>query len=198
MEDLNLRWFAEINAGANLHGYHLWLAIFAAKYLIFFMVLFLIGMWLWGSRNQRVTLFITFVAVLNALLINWLISYVWFHPRPFVLGIGNTYLAHAPDGSFPSDHATVLFTISLVFLLRNGMRMLGLMMLLLALWVAWARIYVGFHFPFDMFGSLMVSIVSAGILISQSHFIEHYLFPSVEYIYQKIFSKAIRLKWVNA
>ncbi|MHB1947881.1 MAG: undecaprenyl-diphosphatase [Gammaproteobacteria bacterium] len=198
MEHLNLSLFAEINAGVNLHGYRLWLAIFAAKYLIFLMTLFLIGMWLWGSRNQRIALLIAFISVLSALLINQLISHIWFHPRPFMLGIGHTYLAHAPDSSFPSDHATVLFTISLVFLLRPRMRILGITMLLLTLWVAWARIYVGVHFPFDMFGSLIVSIISAGIVISQSYFIEHYLFPSVEYIYQKVFSKAIKFKWVKS
>jgi undecaprenyl-diphosphatase len=198
MEDLNLQWFFDINAAANLHGYRLWIAIFAAKYLIFLTILLLIGIWLWGSRNQRVTLLVTFIAASSALLINWLISSLWFHPRPFMQGIGHTYLAHAPDSSFPSDHATVLFTISFVFLLERGMRVLGVTMLLITLWVTWARIYTGIHFPLDMFGSLIVSIISSVIIVNYSSFIEHHLFPTVIYAYQKLFSKPIKLKWINA
>ena len=155
-------------------------------------------MWFWGPRNQRVTLLIAFVAISIGLLINGLISFVWFHPRPFMQDIGHTYLTHAPDSSFPSDHATILFTMSLVFILRNGMRAFGTIMLLLTFWVAWARIYVGIHFPLDMFGSLIVSVVSSMIFINHSYFIERYLFPKVIYAYQRIFSKPIRLNWINA
>ncbi len=197
MENLNLNLFAEINAGATLEGYRLWLAIFAAKYLVFLIVAFLIGMWFWGARNQRIALLIAFISVLSALLMNGLISYIWFHPRPFMMDVGHTYLVHAPDSSFPSDHATVLFTISLVFLFRQGMRMMGVAMLLLTLLIAWARIYVGVHFPLDMLGSLIVALVSSGSVMSLSPFIESHLFFSIEQVYRNIFSKAIKFKWVK-
>jgi undecaprenyl-diphosphatase len=42
------------------------------------------------------------------LLINQVIILLWQHPRPFVIGLGHTYLAHAADSSFPSDHLTLL------------------------------------------------------------------------------------------
>lgn len=197
IENINQQLFLTLNAGSALHGYQLWFAIFAAKYFIFVILFFLMGIWLWGSRNQRLTLCIGFIAVLSALLINNIIGYFWFHPRPFMQGIGNNYLAHAPDSSFPSDHATVLFTISLVFLFRKGARILGILLLVLSLWVAWSRIYVGIHYPFDMLGSLIVSLIVAVFFTNRSHVIEHFCFPSIQYIYQKIFSKAIKLKWVK-
>lgn len=198
MEDLNIKWFAAINAGANLQGYQLWFSIFAAKYLIYIVVLFFIGMWFWGPRHHRLTLLITFLAIFSALLTNWLISYIWFHSRPFMQGIGHTYLVHVPDSSFPSDHATGLFTMSFVFLLRRDMRGFGIIMLLLTSLVAWARIYVGIHFPFDMIGSLIVSSIFSVVLIKHAYFIERYLFPQIICAYQKLFSKPIKLKWINA
>jgi undecaprenyl-diphosphatase len=197
MEHLNLTLFAHINAGANLHGYKLWLGIFAAKYLIFLIVIFLMGVWLWGSKKQRSTLLIAFIAVIISLLMNWGISHIWFHPRPFMLGVGYTYLIHGPDSSFPSDHVTVLFTISLVFLLQTGMRLPAFFILFLTILVAWARIYVGVHFPFDMLGAVFVSAFSVSILARQSCLIEHYLLPMVEYCHQKLFSRAIAWRWSN-
>lgn len=198
MEHFNLIWFSKINAGENLHGYQLWLSIFTAKYLIFIIVLWLLAVWLWGAPKHRQTLILALSASLFALLINWGISLIWFHPRPFMLGVGHTYLTHAPDSSFPSDHFTALCTIFFIFLWQETIKSLTVLFLLfMTLCIAWARIYVGVHYPLDMLGGIVVAVLSTGVVIYLSTFIEQYLLPITESTYRRLFVKIIRRKWVN-
>ena len=98
------------------------------------------------------------------LLANFLIGYFWYRPRPFVAGIGQAWIAHAPTSSFPSDHLTAQWAIAGVLLLNRRTRMWGLGLALLGLPMAWARIYLGLHYPSDMFGGMVVAIVSVTML----------------------------------
>ncbi|CDZ76078.1 Putative undecaprenyl-diphosphatase YbjG [Legionella massiliensis] len=187
MEHLNLLWFADINAGAYLHGYQLWLSIFIAKYLIIFIFMALAAMWLWGTSEHRNTLLWAFCAVLIASGLSWLIGHFWYHPRPFVMGIGHTYLNHAPDSSFPSDHTTVLCTISFVFLWREAVKsIVGSLLLISTACIAWARIYVGVHFPFDIIGAVFVALVATASAMYLSPYIQRYLVPINEFIYKAL------------
>ncbi|MEX8493621.1 phosphatase PAP2 family protein [Sphaerotilus sp.] len=60
---------------------------------------------------------------------------------------------HAPDASFPSDHGTVFSAVSLCLLLA-GEWVWGLAVLMVGMGVAWARVYLGVHFPLDMLGAV--------------------------------------------
>lgn len=198
MESLNFSWFHAINAGENLQGYPLGLSIFLAKYLVYLVIMGLLGLWLWGDKKHRSTLVLALCAVIIAFFINWLIGHIWFHPRPFMLNIGNTYLHHAPNSSFPSDHFTGLCTIFLIFLWRehiNNLTVLALMLTMLA--VGWARIFVGVHFPFDMLGGFVVAGLSTGGVIYVFSYIEQSILPCIENIYRKVFALMIRKKWIN-
>ncbi|WP_419420429.1 undecaprenyl-diphosphatase [Legionella sp. D16C41] len=197
MNQLNLALFSEINAGADLSGYPLWLAIFTAKYLVIFVVLFLFALWLWGSKRDRSVLMQAFSANCLALFINWIIGLFWFHPRPFMIGIGHTYLIHAPDSSFPSNHVAALCAISLVFLWREPKKLITSLLLLATVLVAWARIYVGIHFPFDMIGGVVVALVSVGFVIYLTPLIERYFTPIMEYIHRILFTKIFHHKGTN-
>lgn len=196
MEYLNFNWFNQINASESISNYHLWFGIFAAKYLVFFIVLWLSILWMLGNSKNRYTLMLTFSASIFALLINWGISLIWFHPRPFVLGIGHTYLAHAPDSSFPSDHFTALCAICFVYLWQESFKcMSSIVLILSSLLVAWARIYLGVHFPFDMLGGAIVSLFSASVIIYMSPQIYKYLFPLSEYLHKITFVKLFQKKY---
>lgn len=61
--------------------------------------------------------------------------------------------------SFPSDHimsAFLLFFMALVFNLSGSWALL-----ILALWVAWGRIYSGVHYPVDALGGFSVATFAA-------------------------------------
>ncbi len=78
------------------------------------------AMWLWGERKQvhaqRHLVIKVALAIAVSLTLSWTIGQLFPHERPFVENVGHTFLHHAPDNSFPSDHGTVIFTFALAFL----------------------------------------------------------------------------------
>jgi len=107
-------------------------------------------------------------------------------------------MAHVPDPSFPSDHATVFFALG-VTLLRSPWRPLGVLVLLFGVAVGWARVYLGVHFPFDIVGSLAVAVLSSSLawrMLASSWF-GPWLLDSVEVIYRRLFAPAIAKGWIR-
>ncbi len=163
MEELNRSLFLAINASADASAPMRSLAMFLAQWLIFSVPLLLAGLWLRGTRQQRAVAVTATLSIVFALGCNLLISSLWFHPRPFMLGLGQNFLAHAAESSFPSDHATVMFALACGLILA-WLRKPGRLVLLLGALVGWARVYLGVHFPFDIAGSLLVSLASAWLV----------------------------------
>lgn len=93
-------------------------------------------------------------AAAAALLANLIIGLVWDRARPFVAGVGQAWVSHAATGSFPSDHLTVQWVVASMLLLDRRTRAWGIGIALLGLPMAWARIYLGVHYPGDMLGAL--------------------------------------------
>jgi undecaprenyl-diphosphatase len=156
LEALNQTIFLVLNATPATPHWLIGMGVIIANYAIWAAPVILVCLWLAGGDERReMALRACFVGFL-ALGINQLIGMVWYHPRPFAIGIGHAFLAHAPDSSFPSDHATLLSAISFT-LFYAGKRRLGL---LVDIAVAWARLFVGVHFPFDMIGAAIVAWIA--------------------------------------
>lgn len=114
----------------------------------------LLGMMLMFPRWSMRSIALKAVAVAAAaLLVNLVIGAVWDRARPFVAGAGQAWVSHAATGSFPSDHLTVQWVVAGVFLLNRRIRTWGIGIALLGLPMAWARIYLGMHYPGDMLGA---------------------------------------------
>ncbi|WP_040067841.1 undecaprenyl-diphosphatase [Pseudomonas batumici] len=193
MEELNHTLFFAINASVHSSVEMRLFATFLAQWLIIGTPLLLIGLWLRGTRHHRAAAVTATLSIVFALGCNLLISSLWFHPRPFMLGLGQNFMEHAPESSFPSDHATVMFTLALALMLASLSR-LGVLILLLATLVGWARVYLGVHFPFDIAGSLLVSLISAWLVpqvLSWRHLGEH-LLDVLERLYQRVFPPVAR------
>ena len=136
-------------------------AAFIADYVSLLVPLTLTVMWCVG--RQREAAFRALLAALLALGLGQLISHVYFHPRPFMVPLGHTFATHAADASFPSDHGIVFFSVSAALLLCRRW-LAGLLLLAAGVAVAWSRIYLGIHFPFDMLGALGVSLAACVIV----------------------------------
>ncbi|MBT2304886.1 phosphatase PAP2 family protein [Variovorax paradoxus] len=111
-----------------------------------------------------------------AVLAHWLAAAINL-PRPFVLGLSPAYIPHGARGSLPSAHASVMFTIALAFLLRPGLRGLGVAAAALAVATGWARIYVGIHFPIDIAAGLLLAAAVAGVFAAIYRLCRHYVAP---------------------
>ena len=87
-------------------------------------------------------------------------------PRPFMRGLSPLYVPHGLRPGLPSTHASVMFTMAFVFLLRRGARDVGLFVLAVAAVTAWSRIYVGIHFPFDIAAGALLGACIAGAALA--------------------------------
>lgn len=133
-----------------------------AEFAIFLVPVLISAGWIWGDERIRRTVLIAAIAAFGGLVVNQVIGLVWVHPRPFMIGLGHTFIRHAPDGSFPSDHLTVWWSVALSLAFSTDrLRRFGTVMSVAGLPIAWARIYLGVHFPFDMVGALGVSALCA-------------------------------------
>lgn len=56
-----------------------------------------------------------------------------------MIGLGHTFMPHAADSSFPSDHLTLLWAVSVSFLMHQRLRLAGALLTTLGLPMAWAR-----------------------------------------------------------
>jgi undecaprenyl-diphosphatase len=157
-EQINQILFLRLNAAPDTNKAVLSVAAIVADDFIFVIPLVLLGLWLWGSLRERSTALEAVVVTFVALGVNQLLAMLWPHPRPFMMGLGHTFIAHPSDASFPSDHATVFACVGLTLLLAGAGMVIGWGILLLGLSVAWARVYLGVHFPLDMVGAAVVAL----------------------------------------
>lgn len=199
-EHLNLVLFSLINAPAGLAGWRLSGAVFAAQWLIMLVPLVLVMLWMSGAPAQRQAAVRACLATCVALGINAVIGLLWFHPRPFMEGVGHTFLHHVPDSSFPSDHGTIMFTVALVLLTSAPLlaRRWGAVLLPAALAVAWSRVFLGVHYPMDMIGALLVSL--AVLLLFNGRVgatLCAWLLPLMETVYRRVLAAPIARGWLR-
>jgi undecaprenyl-diphosphatase len=164
LENLNYTWFALINAAPDASPQSISMATFLSDKVVFIVALGMIIAWVRKSVAFRFVLLDAVVSIFLALIFSWVIGAIWYHPRPFEIGLGQKFMEHATDSSFPSDHATLLFSVALPLLAQTISRTWGMAVLALTLSVAWARVYLGVHFPFDMIGALIVAATSTAIV----------------------------------
>ena len=155
--------FLMINAGPHAPPLGIDMARVLALSPIPVVPMLLIGLWVWGRRAARGGLLAATLATLIAIGINQILGMIYFEKRPFMLGLGRTLIAHAPDNSFPSDHATLVWTLAAGLIATGAAPRWGWGMAIYGLGVAWARIFVGVHFPLDMLGSAGVAITGLGL-----------------------------------
>jgi undecaprenyl-diphosphatase len=189
---LNQALFLKMNALPGTAPWILAIAIFIAKHLIVFIPILLIALWLWGDRHKKEVALQAFVVTLLGLLISQMIGWIWPSPRPFMLGLGHAWLAHAPNYSFPSDHATIFACVACTLFFQQE-RKLAWLICLMGIGVAWSRVYLGIHFPLDILGGILLGFCANKLVtkvwVRQGENLTSYLIQ----IYRLIFAPLI--KW---
>ncbi len=165
IEQLNTALFLFINqfAGKNLLIDDL--AIIAAKYMPLIIIIGLGYLWIKNQNKRRdIVLYAVYAAIIG-LTLNYIIGIFYFHPRPFTIPIGTLLFPYTSDSSFPSDHATLMFSVSWILIYFKETRSFGYLFLILGFIGGFARVFSGIHFPLDIAGSFVVAIISAFIII---------------------------------
>ena len=141
-----------INGMAKQYKWLDYFGIFCAVYLIWFMAALALGMFFYvpKSINRLRYLMILLASSVGAYLAATLVGFTYGRARPFV-SFGSLHQLIATSfshKSFPSSHSTLAFALAFSVLMFN--RPLGILMLILAVLVAWGRVYVGVHYPLDV------------------------------------------------
>ncbi|OHX14600.1 phosphatase PAP2 family protein [Chromobacterium sphagni] len=163
IESLNQSLFLLINATPETAPLAIKAATFIAKDLLLLLPVLLGSIWLWGRPALRDTVLKSCLLTGVALLGNWLIGLVWPHPRPFAMPIGHAFLLHDATPSFPSNHGTIFAMMALCWWFSPAWGW-GWVLAIVGAAVAWARVFLGVHFPLDMLGALLVSIFWYAVL----------------------------------
>lgn len=151
-------WFRHVNSFEEdtgwLHGIMRW----DAKWGVLVFAGLLLVAWFIGRRSsdapRRVAWAVwSALAALAAVALAQPINHTVQRQRPFVAMPGvHTLISHARDYGFPSDHATAVGAVAAgLWLVRKW---LGALATLLALILAFSRVYVGVHYPGDAAGGL--------------------------------------------
>lgn len=185
IEQINIALFHLINQYAGINPIFDSIVIFAAEYMPIVVILFMLYLWIRkGDRTHDILLYSIYAGI-TGLIINYLIGLVYFHPRPLMLHLGTQLFAYPTDSSFPSDHTTLMVSIALMLIYFRETRIYGVIILILGLIGGFARVFSGIHFPFDIFGSVIVAIISSALIF---YFKENFnpLNNLIKQIYSKI------------
>lgn len=141
---------------------------FAKDALELYAILFVIAWFVLPKKDiqGRHALVMAGLSGVLALVINVVISHIWFRPRPFTVFQKGTFtelVPHSTDASFPSDHTSGSFGFA-AGSWGKQQKWISYTFTILAIVVMFARVYVGVHYPTDVIGGMIVGIVASRIM----------------------------------
>jgi undecaprenyl-diphosphatase len=137
----------------------------------------LLWMLIRGNRNTKFTALLLIITIIFTDQLSSSIIKYWFErPRPCHTLHGVHLLVGCGSGfSFPSSHAVNNFAAALIitfFFPRSFWWWFGYASL-----VAFSRVYVGVHYPFDVLGGAVIGLFCASVVLSLFLSIERYIAP---------------------
>lgn len=183
MDNWNVDLFLAFNGPAAPAPWVLHLVTACAEDLVYVAAILAAGLWMWGAPHRRGGVVAVGCGLLLAFAISTVIRFSWYHPRPVVAGVGHALMPHNAETSFPSDHGTFLFTFAVGLIATGAARRWGAFVLALGVATAWARVYLGVHWPLDMAGSFIIAGVCAVFAVIIRPLPDVHLVPLIERFY---------------
>ena len=157
--------FQQIN---DLAGRFFWLdklAVFCAAYLQYFLAAGLLIFLFLGkekTKNRIIILGALLSAGVARLFFTNIIRWLHYRPRPFLVYQVQQLLNHDMEGSFPSGHAAFFFALAMFVYFYN--RWAGVWFFAGAILIGLARVFVGIHYPLDIFGGAIAGIFTGWLI----------------------------------
>ncbi|MGD7023516.1 undecaprenyl-diphosphatase [Rossellomorea vietnamensis] len=126
-------------------------------------LLVLVILWFRNKSIPRIAL----LSGAFSLFLGSIIRMFHFRPRPFVNMRVGILIPSKRNSSFPSKHTLLAFAVSSTILFYH--RTLGLIFTCLSVLTGLSRVWVGHHYPSDIFGSALIG--------SCTSWVTHFFFP---------------------
>lgn len=145
--------------------------IFGAKYLYLFIIVMAV-IWFSNQPNpKKKEILVLACACLPLIFIIFEIaSRIYYNPRPFVAEHFKSLIYHKADNGFPSHHELLVSAIAMIIFIFS--RRMGFLLWALALFVGFSRVYAGVHYPIDIAGSILISIISVTLMYLSIKFLK--------------------------
>ena len=162
---MNMEIFRLINNLANKNTLLDNVMLIFSEYMIYIFagiiaLVFLLGVIRKDEKVRWVAINTALLTIIN-LILAYFIGGIYYVDRPFVHNKVNLLYPHAPDASFPSDHATV--TMSIALGINKYDKVLGIVLTILSIIVGFSRVYVGHHSPADVVGTYIIVFIMSYI-----------------------------------
>ena len=127
----------------------------------------------WREAGIQMLAAMAVAAIVGSLILKPLIA----RERPFSANEFTELLISAPkDFSFPSGHTSASIAAAVILLMRN--RWVGIPAMILAVLIAFSRIYLYVHYPSDILGGIILGLLSAVTVRTVTLWIKKSGYPS--------------------
>ncbi|WP_190258748.1 phosphatase PAP2 family protein [Pelotomaculum schinkii] len=127
-------------------------------------LLFALLLYLFGPKTRRTSFLMLLALFISFVIGEEILKHIFQRPRPFLGLEGVNLLVGSPGSfSFPSGHAANAFASSLV--VARKIPRLAWPALLMAVVMAFSRVYVGVHYPLDILGGVLLGVLCARFVL---------------------------------
>lgn len=138
------------------------LFIFGAKYLYLVAIIVAILYFLRQPREiKKKIIILGLVSLPTMYIVAKLIGFLYYDPRPFVVGNFAPLIPHADDNGFPSDHTLLLAAIASV--IYPFSKKISILFWMIALTVGFSRVFAGVHHIADIIGSIIIAMIISAL-----------------------------------
>lgn len=148
------------NAYPGVIGWPLLLALTIAEWGVYLAPASLLALWIRGGRETRITSLKAVVTVAAAVLASKIIALLWAATETTVEDGGYIYQPQGEHFLSPSVTIAIILATGLTLWTARAIKIkwVGVLLVMLSLAVSWAKVFLGMHYPLDIFGAGLVSL----------------------------------------